>query len=161
MKNLIFDGKQYYLVRSLNSGNIADRKKGIMDIRVDALRYQEKNAENGKYPIDGEVSLREVWDHIKEHHSYDTNCTSLTGNANVALTYYPEIQKYVLIPVTKEELKSDSPIFEAGPYMQAEIEKRIKEIIDSLEDEKRDFFRGIDEARSIQEVMQILRDKRN
>ena len=45
--------------------------------------------------------------------------------------------------------------------MQAEIEKRIKEIIDSLEDEKRDFFRGIDEARSIQEVMQILRDKRN
>ena len=51
------------------------------------------------------ISLEEVYDHIKMHYRKDTNCISLTSNANIAINYgrgsYKD--KYVMIKIPKKD----------------------------------------------------------
>ena len=49
MKNIIFDGENYYLFRALNDGNKKDLENGINIIRTDCVRYYEEHGEWGKY----------------------------------------------------------------------------------------------------------------
>ena len=76
--NIIEDEENYYFFRALNmtdnkdleEGKILDDAGDIVKIRTDRERYEE-NAENGapKYSKDAEISLEQVYDHIKMHPS--------------------------------------------------------------------------------------------
>ena len=63
--------------------------------------------------------------HVKTHYDKDTNCISLSSDANVCLTYgrsdYED--KYVIIKVPKDELGHTT--FNAGKYIYEEILKRV------------------------------------
>ena len=89
--NIISDDDNYYFFRALNKLDnidietrvILDSNNNITRIRTDRERYLGEK----KYTTESIISLEEVNDHVKWSHSYDTNCISLTSNANVACMF--------------------------------------------------------------------------
>ena len=89
--NIIQDEENYYFFRALNMADNNDIEQGITAsksgkierIRTDRERFEGET----KYSEDSELSLEEIYDHIKMHYRKDTNCISLTSNSNVAVNY--------------------------------------------------------------------------
>ena len=139
--NIIEDEENYYFFRALNMADNQDLETGtilnddgnIERIRTDRESYEE-NAENEapKYGKDAEISLEQVYDHIKMHYRKDTNCISLSSNGNVSVSYGRGFYKdrYVMVKVPKRELGEN--VINAGQYMLEEIEKRVNEYISSM-----------------------------
>ena len=139
--NVIEDEDNYYFFRALNMADNEDLEQGtILDsngnyerIRTDRERYEE-DPEKGtpKYNKDSKLSLDQVYDHIKMHYRKDTNCISLSSNANVSISYgrgfYKD--KYVMVKVPKSEI--GDKVINAGQYLLDEINKRVEEYISSL-----------------------------
>ena len=138
--NIIEDEENYYFFRALNmadnqeleDGTILDGTGNFERIRTDRERY-EQDPEKGepKYSKTSEISLEEVYDHIKMHYRKDTNCISLSSNANVSISYARGFYKdrYVMIKVSKREM-GEKVVF-AGQYMLEEIERKVDEYISS------------------------------
>ena len=117
--NIIEDEENYYFFRALNMADNQDLETGIIldktgnfeKIRTDRERYEE-NAENElpKYSKDAEISLEQVYDHIKMHYRKDTNCISLSSNGNVSISYGRGFYKdrYVMIKVPKKRIRRKS-----------------------------------------------------
>ena len=131
--DVLSDNDNYYFFRALNNGDNSDLDNNItkdefgniVKIRTDRERCIGKT----KYKETSNLSLEEVVDHIKKNHRIDTNCISLTSNANVALLYGREYykDKYVIIKVPKNEL--GSVVVNAGEYMLKGINSRINLLI--------------------------------
>ena len=141
--NLIQDENYYYLFRALNNGDHADLENGIttnengkiIKVRTDRARYVENFEDRTpKYEEDEPISLLQVIDHIKEHHRYDTNCISLSSNANVSVMYgngyYAD--EYALIRVPKNEI--GKKVINAGEYMLEEMNKKINAALSNITD---------------------------
>ena len=130
--NVISDEENYYFLRSLAPGDIEDLEKNIIKdgekykrLRTDRERWEEKNKEEPRWNADSTVTLEEMFNNIKMHYSLQTNCISLSSNANVARTYGETFSdKYVMIKVPKKEM--GEKVFHAGQYMLDEIEKKVE-----------------------------------
>ena len=134
--DVISDDNYYYFFRALNMGDNSDidnnitldENNNIFRIRTDRERYEE----TPKYNEYSNLTLEEIFDHIKMHHRKDTNCISLTSNANVAAIYgrgyYKD--KYVMIKVPKNELGKD--VVDAGFYMLNEVNNRINNLVNNF-----------------------------
>ena len=153
--DILGDDKYYYFFRALNLDDIEDVEKGItvnndkiIEIRTDKDRYGEKS----KYYKAKRLTLKEAFDHIKNNHRKDTNCISLSTNANVSLLYgrgyYKD--KYVVIKVDKKSKK----VVNAGLYLLKEVEKRIKRY--KTKDELVKYYLTlIDNVRSKKKLLEI------
>ena len=145
--NIISDEENYYFFRALNMGDNADIENNIttdingniITIRTDRERYDKE----AKYNEDSSLTLEEIFDHIKMHHRKDTNCISLTSNANVALMYgrgyYKD--KYVIIKIPKKDY--GDKVINAGFYMMQEINRIIQNILEKENNEIFDYFMHI------------------
>ena len=98
--NIIQDAENYYFFRALNMAdnsdieqNITAENGNIERIRTDRERYDGET----KYAVDSKITLEELYDHIKRHYRKDTNCISLTSNANVAVNYGRGSIKFFLL----------------------------------------------------------------
>ena len=94
------------------------------------------------------------------HYSLETNCISLSSNANVARTYGETFSdKYVMIKVPKKEM--GQRVYNAGQYMLAEIDKKVQERIakGNIPEEVLEDFRKIDEATESKELKEIIKVK--
>ncbi len=139
--NIIEDEENYYFFfffymadnQDIETGTVVDDAGEIARIRTDRERYEE-NAENKapKYSEDAEISLEQVYDHIKMHYRKDTNCISLSSNGNVSISYGRGFYKdrYVMVKVPKREL--GEKVINAGQYMLEEIAKRVDEYVSSI-----------------------------
>lgn len=161
--NVIEDEENYYFFRALNMADNRDLEQGtILDsngnyerIRTDRERYEE-DPEKGipKYNKDSKLSLEQVYDHIKMHYRKDTNCISLSSNANVSISYgrgfYKD--KYVMVKVPKSEI--GDKVINAGQYMLDEINKRVEEYISSLSPDSKLFgaLKDIDNSQTEDEL---------
>ena len=168
--NIIEDEENYYFFRALNmadnqdleTGLILDDEGNIERIRTDRQRYEE-NAENElpKYSKDSEISLEQVYDHIKMHYRKDTNCISLSSNGNVSISYGRGFYKdrYVMVKVPKREL--GEKVINAGQYMLEEIEKRVNEYISSISDDSRllETISEIDNGNTEEEIKKAIETK--
>ena len=93
--NVISDEENYYFFRSLEPGDIKDLEEGnIKDengkyirLRTDRERWEETHEIKPRWNSESTISLEEMYNHIKMHYSLETNCISLSSNANVARTY--------------------------------------------------------------------------
>ena len=144
--NIIEDEENYYFFRALNMADNQDLEAGVTldnagnieKIRTDRERYEE-NTENEvpKYSKDAEISLEQVYDHIKIHYRKDTNCISLSSNGNVSISYGRGFYKdrYVMVKVPKSEL--GEKVINAGQYMLEEIAKKVDEYISSIQDDSK------------------------
>ena len=168
LDKIIQDDNYYYFFRALNMGDLSDIKNGITvsnnhinKIRTDRERYDGIS----KYREDDLISLEQVHDHIKKNHRYDTNCISLSSNANVALDYGRGNYKdqYVMIKIPKSELGRS--VVNAGLYMINEINSKIQELINNkeLSDIERYYISRIDEVKTQDELNIVIEElkKRN
>lgn len=166
--NIIQDDENYYFFRALNMGDSKDIDEGLIvdslwnieRIRTDRQRYIESSENDAKYGEDDKVSLEEVYDHIKTHQRKDTNCISLSSNANISIMYgrgnYND--KYAVVKVPKRELGNE--VFIAGKYMLDEIEKSIEEYLLKINDEKViEELKEIEEASSEDELKKAIEIK--
>ena len=131
--NCYQDTNYYYFFRALNKRDMAGiRDKSTLDeaghiskIVTDSTFYNHKD----RYNEESELTLEEMVNHVKTHYDKDTNCISLSSDANVCLTYgrsdYED--KYVIIKVPKKELGMTT--FNAGKYIYEEILKRVNTYI--------------------------------
>ena len=127
--NCYQDTNYYYFFRALNKRDMTGiRDKSILDeaghiskIVTDSTFYNHKD----RYNEESSLALEEMVNHVKTHYDNDTNCISLSSDANVCLTYgrkdYED--KYVIIKVPKDELGYTT--FNAGKYIYEEILKRV------------------------------------
>ena len=166
--NVISDEENYYFFRSLEPGDIKDLEEGnIKDengnyirIRTDRERWEEKHSIKPRWNAESTVTLEEMYNHIKMHYSLETNCISLSSNANVARTYGETFSdKYVMIKVPKKEM--GQRVYNAGQYMLAEIDKKVQERIakGNIPEEVLEDFRKIDEATESKELKEIIKVK--
>ncbi len=131
--NCYQDDNYYYFFRALNKRDMAGiRDKSTLDeaghiskIVTDSTFYNHKD----RYNETSSLTLEEMVNHVKTHYDKDTNCISLSSDANVCLTYgrsdYED--KYVIIKVPKSELGYTT--FNAGKYIYEEILKRVNTYI--------------------------------
>lgn len=165
--NTIEDEENYYFFRALNmadnkdleTGIILDNTGNIERIRTDRERYEENtDNEEPKYSKDDEISLEQVYDHIKMHYRKDTNCISLSSNGNVSVSYGRGSYKdrYVMIKVPKRELGEN--VINAGQYMLEEIEKQVEKYISSISDESRllETISEIDNSKTAEEIRKAI-----
>ena len=166
--NVISDEENYYFFRSLEPGDIQDLEEGnIKDengnyirIRTDRERWEETHNLTPRWNAESTVTLEEMYNHIKMHYSLETNCISLSSNANVARTYGETFSdKYVMIKVSKKEM--GQRVYNAGQYMLAEIDKKVQERIaqGNIPEEVLEDFERIDEATESKELKEIIKVK--
>ena len=165
--NIIEDEENYYFFRALNMADnqdldtriILDNTGNIERIRTDRERYEE-NTENEtpKYNKDAEISLEQVYDHIKMHYRKDTNCISLSSNSNVSISYGRGFYKdsYVMVKVPKNEL--GEKVINVGQYMLEEIEKRVDEYVSSLSPDSKlvEIIKEIDNSKTAEEIRKAI-----
>ena len=166
--NIISDEENYYFFRSLEPGDIKDLEEGnIKDengkyirLRTDRERWEETHSIKPRWNAESTVTLEEMYNHIKMHYSLETNCISLSSNANVARTYGETFSdKYVMIKVPKKEM--GQRVYNAGQYMLSEIAKKVQERIaqGNIPEEVLEDFKKIDEATKSEDLKDIIRVK--
>ena len=151
--NIIQDEENYYFFRALNMADNNDIEQQVTisedgkieRIRTDRERYDGET----KYSEDSQISLEEIYDHIKMHYRKDTNCISLTSNSNVAINYGRGSYKdtYVMIRIPKKEFGEKA--VSAGQYMLQELYSRIEQAVENLPQEEK------------QEILSIFEDIEN
>ena len=162
--NIIQDEENYYFFRALNMADNNDIEQGITlsksgkikRIKTDRERFEGET----KYSEDSELSLEEIYDHIKMHYRKDTNCISLTSNSNVAINYGRGSYKdrYVMIKVPKKEFGEKT--VSAGQYMLQELYSRIQQKVENLPEEEKgqilSIFDDIEEATESKTLQDII-----
>ena len=140
-----------------------DENGNITRIRTDRERWEETHTERApRYDKGAELSLNQINDHIKMRYSKETNCISLSSNANVSIVYgrgsYTD--KYVIVKVPKSEM--GQKIVNAGQYMLEEIEKRVNKTIESLDKTENKelliIINKIKNATTLDEISDIMLD---
>ncbi len=161
--NVISDEEYYYVFRALNNGDHNDIEQGITSnsgtiqrIRTDSERWEESTGEKSRFSENSQVSVEEVISHCKAvNHSYETNCISLTSNANIVLGYGEGYnQEYVMVKIPKNH---DSSFIETGKYLFQELEKHVEEAIAKL-DPSSDLYKGLNSIKdkSTEEIRNYL-----
>ena len=160
--SIIDDEKNYYFFRALNIADNSDIDNHITtnsDGQIERVRTdRERYGKNAKYSVDSPISLEQVFDHIKMHNRKDTNCISLSSNANVSALYgrgsYRD--KYVIVKVSKKEI--GEKVINAGQYMLAEIQKKIDEYVQTLNDEEiLKSLEDIDKSTTSEELQEAIK----
>ena len=139
---MLFDGENYYLLRSLNSADIDSLNNG-----------------NGIIPkIDniGEHTVQDVMAQIRMQHR-KTNLISMSEDPNIVLTYdKSNIHRFVLIKLSKEEIENSNKVFSAGEYLLGVIDSEIERIAKNAPENVREILENVDRATSIDEVIKII-----
>ena len=162
--NIIQDEDNYYFFRALNMADNRDIEEGITTsengeierIRTDRERYEEE----AKYGENSQLSLEEIYDHIKMHYRKDTNCISLTSNSNIAINYgrgsYKD--KYIMLRIPKAELGEKTVV--AGKYMLQELSLKIEQALENLPQEKlqriNSLFGEIEDAQNDETLRNVI-----
>ena len=167
--NIIQDDENYYFFRALNLGDENDIRThltttfdGTLEkVRTDRSRYEGV----AKYQEGAPLSLEQAFDHIKMHHRKDTNCISLSSNANVALLYGKSFYRnhYAMVKVPKTELGNNTVL--AGPYMLEEVSKKIEEYRKNpnLDEVTKYYLDAIQNAKNkarIEELLKTIKEKK-
>ena len=165
--NVISDEENYYFFRSLEPGDVDDLEKGIIKdgenyqkLRTDRERWEETHQEAPRWNAESTVSLEEMYNHIKIHYSLQTNCISLSSNANVARTYGETFSdKYVMIKVPKKEM--GEKVFHAGQYMLDEIAKQVEQRITEggISENILKDLQEVENAKTSDEIKELIKRK--
>ena len=166
--NIISDEENYYFFRSLEPGDIKDLEEGnIKDengkyirLRTDRERWEGTHSIKPRWNAESQVTLEEMYNHIKTPYSLETNCISLSSNANVARTYGETFSdKYVMIKVPKKEM--GQRVYNAGQYMLSEIARKVQERIaqGNIPEEVLEDLKKIDEATKPEDLKEIIKVK--
>ena len=152
--NVYSDNDYYYFFRALNKDDNNDIDTNITTDSNNRIERVRTNREryNGvpKYSESSVLTLEEAVDHINTRHRKDTNCISLTSNANTAIMYgrghYKD--KYIVVKVPKKDIGKTT--YEAGLYMLKEVTDFLNKEIKGTNLEK--VYERIDACKSKEEL---------
>ena len=155
--NVYSDNDYYYFFRALNKDDNNDIDTNITTDSNNKIERVRTNREryNGvpKYSESSVLTLEEAVDHINTRHRKDTNCISLTSNANTAIMYgrghYKD--KYIVVKVPKKDIGNTT--YEAGLYMLKEVTDFLNKEIKGTNLEK--VYERIDACKSSEELKVI------
>ncbi len=139
---LLFDGENYYLVRSLNKGDIEsfDKENGIIP-KID---------NNGGY------TAQDVMAQIRMQHR-KTNLISMSEEPNIVLTYdKSNLHRFVLIKLSKDEIGDSKKVFSAGEYLLGVMDYQIEMQAQNAPLKVRQILERVDNASSIEEIIRII-----
>ncbi len=141
-KGLLFDGENYYLVRSLNKVDIESLNSGSGIIpKIDGL---------------GEHTIQDVMAQIRMQHR-KTNLISMTEDPNIVLTYdKSNLHRFVLIRLSKDEIENSRKVFSAGEYLLGVMDYQIDNTAKNAPENVRKILERVDNASSIDEVVRII-----
>ena len=141
-KQLLFDGENYYLLRSLNSTDIDSLNNG-----------------NGIIPKNdniGEHTVQDVMAQIRMQHR-KTNLISMSEDPNIVLTYdRSNLHRFVLIKLSKEEIENSKKVFSAGEYLLGVIDSEIERIEKNAPEKVKEILGNVDRATSTDEIVRII-----
>ena len=165
--NIIQDEEYYYFFRALNMADNSDVEHGItlsQDGKINRIRTDRERFEGEtKYKEDSQISLEEVYDHIKMHYRKDTNCISITSNSNVAVNYGRGYYKdrYIMVKIPKKELGITTVV--AGKYLLKELYSTIMQTIEALPQDKKqeilEIFKDIEHTQDSNTLKDIIQKK--
>lgn len=142
-----------FLFRSLTEEDIQDRENGYKGIRPNNLRTDNTSQTWEPFKDREKLMLDELYKHVrKQYGGRYTNCISLTDDANVCLTYYPENERYVIVCIPK---KDKNCIVHAGHFFIQELNKLLKGI--DVNEQLKNLFDKIENAKSNEELGYILK----
>ena len=150
LEKLLFDGKNYYLLRSISRENILSIESGN--------GIEPKEYEYGSY------SLSDVLVHATTNSNNEVKrkFISMTADPNVVLTYDRSSRnKFVLIRLSKEEVLAQNKFFSSGDYLLEKINQKIQNCLKSITDKElklkiEDIFERIETSKSIEEIKEII-----
>ena len=99
------------------------------------------------------------------HYSKETNCISLTSNANIGVNYGRGSYKdrYVMIKISKKEFGEKTVV--AGQYMLKELYLRIQQALENLPEDKKDeilnIFNDIEQIEESKGLKEIITKRYN
>lgn len=133
LNNCYQDDGYYYFFRALNMRDLSGIKdKSILDSEGNIAKIitdREFFKREERYNANSSLTLEEMVNHVKMHYDKDTNCISLSSDANVCLMYgrgdYED--KYIIVKVPKQELGVTT--FNAVKYIYEELAKRVENYI--------------------------------
>ena len=139
---LLFDGENYYLVRSLNKADIEsfDKRNGIIP-KID---------NNDGY------TAQDVMAQIRMQHR-KTNLISMSEDPNIVLTYdKSNLHRFVLIKLSKDEIGDSKKVFSAGEYLLGVMDYQIEMRAQNAPLKVRQILERVDNASSIEEIIKII-----
>ena len=161
--NILEDDNYYYVFRALNNEDYNDIYLGktinngdVGRIRTDRERYEEVN-KISKYS-GATITIDEVYDHIKMHHLKNTNCISLSSNANVTIDYGKNYhEQYAMVKIPKKDF---SNFYEAGKYMLNEIERLLEEKLTTIQEEslEKKYIKEIEKCENLESIDVIFKN---
>ena len=141
-RRILFDGENYYLLRSLNKTDV-----------------ENLDSENGIVPKinnTSEYTVQDVMAQIRYRHR-KTNLISLSEDPNIVLTYnQANLHRYALIKLSREEIENSERVFSAGEYLLGVIESQIENIAENAPENVKQILERIDNASSTNEVVRII-----
>lgn len=139
---LLFDGENYYLIRSLNKSDIENFDSG-----------------NGILPkIDNKdgYTVQDIMAQIRMQHR-KTNLISMSEDPNIVLTYdKSNLHRFVLIKLSKDEIEDSKKVFSAGEYLLGVMDYYIEMTAQNAPENVRKILEKVDNASSIQEIIKII-----
>ena len=139
---LLFDGENYYLLRSLNKTDIDNLNSGNGIIpKIDDLKTH---------------TVQDVMGQIRMQHR-KTNLISMSEDPNIVLTYdKSNLHRFVLIKLSKEKIENSQKAFSAGEYLLGVMDSEIERIAKNAPEKVREILENVDRATSIDEIVRII-----
>ena len=135
-KRLLFDGENYYLVRSLNRNDIEnfDRSNGIVP----------------KIDSDSAYTVSDVIAQVRMQHR-KTNLISMSEDPNIVLTYdKSNLHRFVLVKLSKNEIEDSKKVFSAGEYLLGVMDSQIESQTQNASTIVKQVLDNVDSARSVE-----------
>ena len=143
-KRLLFDGENYYLVRSLNRNDIEnfDRSNGIVP----------------KIDSDSAYTVSDVIAQVRMQHR-KTNLISMSEDPNIVLTYdKSNLHRFVLVKLSKNEIEDSKKVFSAGEYLLGVMDSQIESQTQNASSIVKQVLDNVDSASSVEEIIKIIND---
>lgn len=141
-KRLLFDGENYYLVRSLNRNDIEnfDRSNGIVP----------------KIDSDSAYTVSDVIAQVRMQHR-KTNLISMSEDPNIVLTYdKSNLHRFVLVKLSKNEIEDSKKVFSAGEYLLGVMDSQIESQTQNASSIVKQVLDNVDSASSVEEIIKII-----
>jgi len=139
---LLFDGENYYLVRSLN--------------KVDIESFDKENGIIPKIDNKGGYTAQDVMAQIRMQHR-KTNLISMSEDPNIVLTYdKSNLHRFVLIKLSKDEIEDSKKVFSAGEYLLGVMDYQIEMQAQNAPLKVRQILERVDNASSIEEIIKTI-----
>lgn len=142
-ERLLFDGQNYYLIRSLNKYDIDSLDNGDGTVSPRGTSKEE-------YTVDEIINQVQMFRN-------KTGLISMSEDANVVLTYdRSNLHRFALVKIPESEIQNYKKVFPVGDYLLNVMNNQIDSLSENAPENVKQILSAVDKATSVQEIIQII-----